>query len=313
MYWQTLELAENGRYARLDQGFIVIYAEQQELGRVVLEELSSVLVSAEQATLSKPLLVRLAEEGIPVVLCGSNYHPISIMLPYSVHHRSAQMLQAQIATSKPQQKKLWQHIIKAKIYQQRQALLNTNAKIQPGISKRLQKLASTVGSGDPKNHEAQAARLYWKQMMGAEFSRQQQANDWVNSALNYGYTVLRAACARAIAAAGLQPALGIHHHNQRNPFALADDLMEPFRPYVDEIVLTLTNKRLSASSSKSKVLSATLNVDDKQRLVKVLQCDLQVNKQCVALVNALSQLAYSLAAVYTKEQDQLVLPEIAIN
>ncbi|NIQ00045.1 MAG: type II CRISPR-associated endonuclease Cas1, partial [Nitrospinaceae bacterium] len=154
-----------------------------------------------------------------------------------------------------------------------------------------------VGSGDPENCEAQAARRYWKPLMGPAFKRDVKA-EGVNSLLNYGYAVLRAATARAVAASGLHPALSLHHHNQANPFGLVDDLMEPFRPCVDQVVRKLKDEGLE------EVIP-----DTKRQLAAVLDMDLKTERGTTPLSNTLFHMAQSLVTSYETRKDCLILPE----
>src|SRR5690554_6616976 len=260
MRWNILEITSNGCYLKLFRGFLLVMQDQQELGRVIIDELNCGLISAIQSTLSKPGMVTIAEHGIPIILCGKNYHPISLTLPYTNHHHATKVLHNHLAISLTLTTRLWQPFVKTKINHQLQ-ILNQCRPNQLAAPTQLKRLVKEVSSGDPDNCEAQAARIYWQALFGDEFRRNQQAEDHINSALNYGYTVIRAACARAIMAAGLNPALGLHHHNQYNPFCLADDLMELFRPLVD---LTIMESQINEA----------LNPQQKAKLVKVLQADM---------------------------------------
>lgn len=303
MRWHVVELAENGRYAKVGRGFLIVLDGQKTLGQVVLDELSCLVVSAEQATISKPLMVRPAELGIPVVFCGNNYHPVSITLPYSNHHQSNRILSLQIAVSVPLRKRLWQRLVKQKIINQLTVLKTADAgEQQHAPIKRLERLAEKVRSGDPTNNEAQAAKLYWQAVMGQGFRRLPAAEDFINGALNYGYTVIRAACARATCAAGLQPALGLHHHNQNNPFRLVDDLMEPFRPLVDLVVIQWLKDE--------NMPSERLESEHKAALAKVLTRDLNVDETSTPVSSAMEMLAFSLVKSLEENSVQLKLPTI---
>lgn len=295
MRWNVVELAENGRYAKLFRGFLLVMQHESEIGRVVIDEMSCLLLSAEQATLSKPVMVRLAEQGIPIVLCGKNYHPIAITLPYGIHHQSTRLLQQQINTTTPLKKRLWQQLVKTKIEQQRQTLTNCCPYNQTA-AKQLERLATKVRSGDPENREAQASRLYWQALMGEGFRRQHSGGDFINSALNYGYTIMRAACARMTVAAGLNPALGLHHSNQNNPFCLIDDLMEIYRPLVDRTVYGLDST------------SDTLAPEHKRALARLLQLSVLSGGKMTTINSSMQFLAFSLISSYEKKEASLQLP-----
>lgn len=298
MRWNVLEIAQNGRYLKLYRGFILVMEDQEELGRVIIDELNCLVLSAEQATLSKQVIVKLAEHGIPIITCGTNYHPISITLPYSAHHQSTKVIHLQINTSQPLKKRLWQQLVKTKIYNQYRVLEYCDP-AQSAEVRRLQRLSEKVRSGDPDNCEAQASRVYWQALMGSDFRRRPQSVDIENSALNYGYTILRAACARAIVAAGLNPSLGLHHQNINNPFCLADDLMEIYRPLVDLTIQTMD-------------LEDSLSPENKATLAKVLQADVTLNQETTTVNTSMQKLAQSLVQSLESKEVNLQIPELII-
>lgn len=302
MKWNVIEIARNGLYVKLYRGFLLVMQGEQELGRVIVEELSCLLLTAEQATLSKPVMVRLAEEGVPVVICGNNYHPLSLCLPYGTHYQSAGVLQAQLVASLPLKKRIWQALVKAKVSHQRDVLLNY-CLLEGGAGKQLERMINKVRSGDPDNVEAQAARVYWQTLFGSTFRRRTDSVDFVNRALNYGYAIMRAACARSVVAAGLHAALGLHHSNLLNPFCLVDDLMEIYRPLVDEVVLFIT-RELEAEGNECN----DLNPEQKVRLAQLLQRDVWVNDQATTVATSMQTLAFSLVTSYKEKTPVLQMP-----
>lgn len=299
MRWNVVELARNGLYAKVYRGFLVVMQGDTELGRVVIDELNCMLVTAEQATLSKPLMVRLAHEGIPIILAGENYHPLSIALPYGEHYRATGVLEHQIEASLPLKKRLWQKLVQTKIAGQK-AVLEHTWPGNIGAIHQLDRMIGKVRSGDPSNIEAQAARCYWQALFGETFRRKAASQDAINSALNYGYTVMRAACARAIVSAGLNPALGLHHHQQGNPFCLADDLMEIYRPLVDGCVFTLSTKQSESDN---------LDANAKRRLAKLLQADVFLDEECGTVASTMQQLAFSLVQSYKDKKPTWSMPD----
>ncbi|WP_280951359.1 type II CRISPR-associated endonuclease Cas1 [Manganibacter manganicus] len=192
------------------------------------------------------MVAALAERGALLVLCGSNHAPVAVCLPLDGHHGQNARMRAQWNASKPLAKQLWREIVVAKIRWQAAALEAEG--VEAGA---FDMLARRVRSGDPDNIEAQAARRYWPLLMGPDFRRDRSA-DGINALLNYGYTVLRSLVARSVVAAGLHPSIGIHHANRGNAFALADDLIEPFRPLVDLMTIKLTAKGYSEVSADVK-------------------------------------------------------------
>lgn len=194
------------------------------------DDIGMLIIDSDEVILTSRLVSALAERNIGVIFTGQNHMPSALVQPYAAHTLHAETLRLQMGASVPKAKSVWKQIVTAKI--RAQASLLSHIK-QP--SPKLASLADQVLSGDSRNHEAQAASLYWKRLMGAEFYRDASYSG-ANSMLNYGYAVLRAMVARALCGAGLHPAIGVHHRNRYNPFALADDAMEPFRPLVDAMV-----------------------------------------------------------------------------
>ncbi|MEQ8508496.1 MAG: type II CRISPR-associated endonuclease Cas1 [Rhodospirillaceae bacterium] len=275
-----VEVGEVGRYLSVHRGFLKVSDENQEIGRVPLDDITALILAGPQITLSKALMVELAERRAVIVTCGSNWHPLSYTLPFGNHYETAGVLHDQIAASEPLRKRLWQTIVQAKVENQRLAL----ERYVPESSaiNELVAISKQIKSGDPDNREAQAARHYWPALMGAEFRRQRQG-EGANPYLNYGYTVLRAATARAACGAGLHPSLGIHHKSRVNAFALIDDLMEPFRPMVDGVALSLSNTSLDQ-----------VGPDEKRKLAAVLQEDMTTKAGLSPVINCIGRLAQSL-------------------
>lgn len=293
-----LEIAEDDRHLSLHRGFAKVSDAEKELGRVPLDLITTVLLTARQITLSKSILSALMERGVAVVCCGGNWHPDGMMLPYSGHHKQAGTLFDQIGLSEPRRKRLWQQVVRAKVRNQRRMLERHAA--PPGKIQELTLLESRVRSGDPDNIEAQAARHYWPTLMGNDFRRDIDAPG-INGCLNYGYAVVRAATARAVVGAGLTAALGLHHRSRINSFALVDDLMEPFRPLVDGIVREMYGEGL---------INLGLTVEGKRRLVAVLQRDLPGETGMSPLINCLHTLARSYVASLTEKEAALIIPEL---
>lgn len=294
-----VEVAEAGRHLSVHRGFLKVAAERETLGQVPLDDVTALILSGPQITLSKQLMVALAERRSVIVVCGRNWHPLSYTLPFGVHFETAGVLCDQIDAGAPLKKRLWRRLVRAKIGNQA-AILERHA---PGHDKlsELMVLQRRVKSGDPENMEAQAARHYWPALMGDGFHRDRRALD-ANAYLNYGYTVLRAATARAVCGAGLHPALGLHHGSRVNAFALIDDLMEPFRPLVDSVARDLCQGDIEHV--------AELNPENKRSLVAVLQQDLVGDVGMSPLINCIGRLAQSLAGGLANKTDNLDLPRI---
>jgi CRISPR-associated protein Cas1 len=240
---RTIEISREPAYITTQHKQLVLKREGQIVGSVPCEDLGMVVVDNPGTTYSHAALTALVESAATVVVCRRNHLPVGILLPLSDHTQVVWRIHDQLRVRGPLRKRLWKQLVRAKILGQAENLA-------PGSPprKKLVNFAREVRSGDPSNLEAQAARAYWPAWLvnapeGAtlaevSFSRD-RAGVGPNSLLNYGYAIVRAGVARAIVAAGLMPAIGLHHSNRSNAFCLADDFVEPFRPIVDERVREL--------------------------------------------------------------------------
>lgn len=288
---QIIDIATDGRHLSRDRGFLKVSENGQEIGRTPLDQIAGVIVHAHGTTWSTSLLCELAERGAPVVLCASNHAPKSVLLPIEGHHAQGARMRAQWQAKAPLTKQAWKQIITAKVRMQAAALAAVGEAPAP-----LLMMLRKITSGDSTNIEAQAARYYWPRMMGPDFRRDTAGED-VNALLNYGYTVLRAATARAVVAAGLHPTIGLFHSNRGNAFALADDLMEPFRPLVDSAVRTIVATRDTA-----------VDIDAKQRLARLIATDMPLGDGLTPVSVALMKLATSLGQSFEAGKLALALP-----
>lgn len=289
---QIIDISQEGRHLSRDRGFMRVEAGGEILGRVPLDQIAAVIVHSHGITWSNSLLVELADRGAPVVLCAANHQPRAVICSLDAHHMQNARMRAQWDAPQPLIKQAWKQVVIAKIRMQAAALASIGQPPAP-----LEHIARGVQSGDSGNAEAQAARLYWPMMMGKAFRRDADLPD-INALLNYGYTVLRAATARAVAAAGLHPTIGLFHSNRSNAFALADDLMEPFRPLVDLTVRTI------AETSGPEVTP-----DAKRRLADLIALDLPLTGETSPVTVALSRLTVSLAQSFAAKRLTLALPE----
>lgn len=291
MIGRIIEIAEDGRHLAKARGFLTINAEKAEIGRVPLDDVAAVVASAHGITYSNNLLVALAERRAPLVICGANHRPAAFLWAVDGHHEQAGRMADQAAASRPLKKRLWAQIVSAKIESQRATLEAVGARHEGFFL-----LARRVRSGDPDNVEAQAARRYWPLLFGKDFRRDRQAGG-TNAMLNYIYTILRAGTARAIMAAGLHPSLGLSHRQRGNAFALADDLMEPFRPLADLIVHDLVRKGVHEVDRETK-----------PELARILVTDMSTTEGVSPVSLCLERLALSLARCFAGEARKLDLP-----
>lgn len=291
---RVLEIAEENRYVSLYRGFIVIKCKNEELGRVPLDDVAVLLLSAQSVTLSKNVVNALAESGGVTVFCGNNYTPLSMALPVGTHTYFAKIIKAQINLSEPFKKRIWQEIVIQKIKNQSLALRYTGKEEDAAF---IEKISKTVKSGDTDNREAYAAKMYWKALFGNSFIRDKDGSG-VNAFLNYGYAVMRAGMARAICAHGLLASLGVHHDNNLNPFCLADDFFEIYRPMVDVMVYKMHEAK-----------EAELNPQNKQKLVNLLKMKVNTVKGESQAVQSMHYLASSYVNAMEKGKAELEMPD----
>lgn len=286
-----VEVAEDGRYLSLYRGFLVVSDKKKTVGRVPLADVSALILSANQATVSKNLMAALADQNAAVICCGKSYLPTSITLPYSANYESGYRMRSQIGAGRSLCKQLWKRLVEEKIRNQSKVLGWCGA---DKASRVVAAMARRVRSGDSDNMEAQAAKAYWSVAVRSGFVRDRfAANE--NVLFNYIYMVLRSAVARSVVGVGLLPALGVHHRGRLNPFSLVDDIMEPYRPLADSVVLELCKKSEHIE----------LRPEVKSRLVAVLRLDLDTNKGISPLSEVLHSLAYSLVQSYEKKRECL--------
>jgi CRISPR-associated protein Cas1 len=288
---QIVDIATDDLHLSAHRGFLIVSHDRSEKGRVPLDDVQAIIVHAHGVTWSTNLSIALAERGAIMVLCASNHAPKAFLAPIDGHHAQAARMRAQWDAPRPLFKQLWQHIVTAKITMQA-SLLASQGKDEANA---LKLMARRVRSGDPNNIEAQAARRYWPALMGPDFRRDQKA-DGANALLNYGYTVMRSMVARAIISSGLHPTVGLHHHNQYNSFALADDMVEPFRPLVDGLVCHLISENITQVTPTAK-----------QRLARLIAYDVNLGGTTSPISVAAQKLCQSLARSMENRKASLAL------
>lgn len=288
---RIVDISTEGLHLSAYRGFLIVAKDRDEVGRIALDDVHAVILHAHGCTWTGNVAAALAERGAPVVFCNAHHSPVAVTLPIAGFHAQGGRMRAQWAASRPLAKQLWRQIVKAKITMQGALLAFHDA---PGATA-FDLLARRVRSGDPDNLEAQAARRYWPALMGADFRRDREAGG-ANALLNYGYAVIRATVARAVVAAGLHPTIGIFHANRGNAFALADDLIEPFRPLVDALVLSLIGQGVEA-----------LDPSIKRRFVQLIAFDVRIGDEISPVSVAAVRLAQSLARSFETDTSDLVI------
>jgi CRISPR-associated protein Cas1 len=293
MAWRGLHLSKPSRLSLAD-GQIVVAQDDGEV-RLALEDVAWVVLDTPQATLTSALLSACMSAGITIIATDETHTPSGITLPFHRHFRQGEIAQAQVAMGAPLKKRLWQNVVRAKILNQAAAL---DALGRTGAAP-LREMARYVGSGDPENVEARAARDYWSKLW-PEFRREDEG-DRRNKLLNYGYAVVRSGVARALVASGLLPAFGLMHASATNAFNLADDVVEPFRPFVDVLAWQTADEGRPGRDD--------LSLDDRRAMAGVLLKEACIGQENVTLLVAADKGAESLVrAIESGTPDALVLP-----
>lgn len=294
MAWRALHLSRAARLSLAD-GQLVVSQDDSEV-RLPLEDLACIVLDTPQATLTTALAAACMSAGVAVMITDERHHPSGLLLPFHRHHRQGAIAQLQAGLSQPLRKRLWQAVVRAKIENQA-GVLSALGREGAGA---LRAMRRHVGSGDPTNVEARAARAYWS-CLWDEF-RREDARDRRNALLNYGYAVLRAGVARALVASGLLPAFGIGHASAANPFNLADDLLEPFRPFVDRV----------ANGLALATPAGDLAREERAALASVLMAECRMGEDVMTLLNACDRVAQTLvAAMEQGSAGALALPALA--
>ncbi len=298
---QIIEISNDGFSLFLHRGFIIIENKDILIRKEIpLDHILSLVISAHNITLSKNIINAITEQGANIIFCGKNYVPCSITTSCAGHWLIAPRVQQQIEASKPLQKTLWKSIIQNKIYNQAQILELFFPNHQNII--RLKQLAKNTRSNDSQNNEGVAASIYFKSLFGRNFVRDKRGGD-INILLNYTYIVLRAMVIRAIYGNGLLPFLGLKHCSKTNPFPLADDLMEPFRPWADKLVFKEINKL-------ENIQDIELIPEIKRKLTRLISTPVDTDKGCVSLNDAIFDFVGSLVSSFEDKKVKLKYPTL---
>lgn len=267
---------------------------QETIRTVPIEDIGVVVLDNKQITITQGALAELVANSAAVITCDSKCMPTGMLLPLSGNTLYQERFRNQIEAAIPLRKQLWQQTVKAKIENQAYCLQkNTSKSFVP-----LHVLARKVRSDDADNHEAQAAAYYWKNLFSDSFTRDKDGIP-PNNLLNYGYAILRAVIARALVGSGLLPVYGIHHHNRYNAYCLADDIMEPYRPFVDDLVI-LTMKKMEVSDD--------LTVALKREMLSIPVLDVVIGGKRSPLMIAAGLTTASLAKCYNGEAREISYP-----
>ncbi|NCA80263.1 MAG: type II CRISPR-associated endonuclease Cas1 [Sphingobacteriia bacterium] len=270
---------------------------QETIRTIPIEDIGVVVLDHKQITITQGLLEMLLENNCAVITCDSSHLPVGLMLPLCGNTTQSERFRNQIEASLPLKKQLWQQTIIAKIENQAAVLAIQGVEIR-----NMQTWANDVKSGDSDNLEARAAVYYWKNLFAdrPNFVRDREG-DFPNALLNYGYAILRAIVARALVTSGLLPTFGIHHRNKYNAYCLADDIMEPYRPVVDQYVLKL----LENGNSYYEITN-----DLKAQLLTIPVLDVEINGKRSPLMVAVGLTTSSLQKCYAGESRKIVYPKL---
>jgi CRISP-associated protein Cas1 len=270
--------------------------EDGELKTIPIEDIGVLIMDHQQITITQALIAKLLENNVALITCDSKHHPTGLMLNLDGNTLQSKKFTAQVEASIPLKKQLWQQTVSVKI--DNQACMLESVQVP---AKNLRNWAQEVKSGDADNHEAVAAVYYWKNLFAifADFKRDREG-DAPNNLLNYGYAILRAVVARNLVASGLLPTLGIFHKNQYNAYCLADDIMEPYRPFVDKVVWNIV--RMNGNYLE-------ITPDMKKQLLSIPAMDVMINGEKSPLMVAVQKTTASLAKCYEGKARKIMYPE----
>lgn len=262
---------------------------------VAIEDLGMIVLENQQITITNGLLAKLTDRKVAVVSCNAQHLPEGLLLPMQGHSEQTERVRYQLEASQPLKKNLWQQTVTAKIKNQ-YALLIEKGK----DSKRMEYLYKHVNSGDTGNHEAQAAAIYWQDLFEIPDFNRGQMGIPPNNLLNYGYAILRAVIARALVSSGMLPGVGIWHRNKYNAYCLADDIMEPYRPYVDLVVSHIVETQDDY---------AVLTTELKKELLGIPALDVKIDGQKSPLMVAASRTTSSLFECFAGISRKIIYPD----
>lgn len=294
MAWRGLHVTRRTRLSLADNQIVANQGEQQT--RIAIEDIAWIVLDTPQVTLSTALISACMDAGIAIVTTDATHTPCGVILPFHRHHLQADVAHVQVGLAMAVKKRLWQSLVRAKIRNQASVLAGVGAENRALIA-----MIPHVGSGDTANTEARAARAYWS-LLFADFIRS-NAGDRRNALLNYGYAIVRSAVARSLVAVGLLPAFGVNHSSVTNAFNLADDLVEPFRPFVDREVWAL--------SARGAFSDGAVTVEERRALASILTRTADLDAEAVSLLTATERAGESLVrAMRASDPALLKLPRM---
>ncbi len=264
---------------------------------VPVEDIGIVILDNQQITITQAAMAALLKNNAAIITCDDTHHPVGLFMPLDGHDIQSERFRHQITATEPLKKQLWQQTVSAKILNQAAVLSGRGIEVE-----NLLRWAKSVRSGDPDNFEGRAAAYYWRYLFGVDlnFFRRREGEP-PNNLLNYGYAILRAMVARGLVSSGLLPTLGIHHRNKYNAYCLADDIMEPYRPYVDKMVCEILD-----DGEDFDFITTEL----KARLLGIATVDVHIEKESSPLMVGLQRTTASLAKCYETTSRKILYPLI---
>ena len=300
MIKQTLCFTTPAHLSAKDEQLVIVQPLTGERTQRPIEDLGVVVLEHPQITISHHALSKLLDNNTAVIACDEKRMPSGLLMPLSGHVLQSARFQAQIEASLPLKKQLWQQTMQAKINNQAQVLENDGLPVA-----NMRRWAKEVRSGDPDNFEARAAAYYWRRVFGPTRTFVREREGWPpNNLLNYAYAILRACTARSLVGSGLLPTLGIHHHNQYNAFCLADDVMEPYRPFADVLVKGIVAE-LPPGEEPLDIATA-----HKRTLLTLPVLDVMMGGKRSPLLIALQRTTATLAKCYAGELKKIAYPTL---
>jgi len=299
MIKRTLYFGNNAYLHAKDEQLIIDFAEKEKpQATVPIEDIGVVILDAFQLTISQNLITKLLHNNVALISCDERHLPQGLMLNLDGNQIQSERFKKQITASEPLKKNLWKYTVMAKIKNQRRLLESLGFETE-----NMEYWEKSVNSGDTSNYEGRAAAYYWQSVF------EDYVEDFVrgrydaepNNLLNYGYAILRAIAARSLVASGLLPTLGIHHHNKYNAYCLADDIMEPYRPYVDQVVLGI----LGANENIFE-----LTPELKRQLLQIPVVDVVIEGKSSPLMIGMQRTTASLNACFEGSERKIKYPEI---
>jgi len=296
MGWRTIVVTQPSKLS-LENDQLKYAPKGAEAVPVPIDDISVIILEIQQVTITSALLSRITEANIVLFTCDKTHTPNGVFIPFHQHSRYTQVAHAQVAWSEPFKKRVWQQIVSAKVLNQSQTL----AYMKREKVKQLQKYAKSVKSGDSTKIESTSARIYFIALFGKGFNRRNE-DDWRNSALNYGYALVRGAISRSLASHGFLPAFGLFHHSTLNAFNLSDDLIEPYRAFVDVVVAEQFEEFIELADTR-------FLPEHKVELYQLFTMKTAINGESTTLLNSVEVCVTSLMnATQEKDVSLLKLP-----